>query len=226
MREESIRELLDEVKETFEIISSHKKISKPKVKSIFEHLRSSLEYAAQDINSKMPKVKEKLYFPYANNESEFEKSLKKNLPDLDIYFPKVYLEVKSIQSFVCSSNWLTTMCTLTNDAKHNNAIDIHRDDEIVKSVSITAGGVNLAYLGGNCSGVKFINNRVNGVLMDDFFYDQGKVVITKKGDIAVHYKITKDRKIIVGNDQIDLLPFLECCIANTENFITRLYKLL
>lgn len=134
--------------------------------------------------------------------------------------------MKSIQSFVCSSNWLTTMCTLTNDTKHNNAIDIHRDDEIVKSVSITAGGVNLAYLGGNCSGVKFINNRVNGVLMDDFFYDQGKVVITKKGDIAVHYKITKDRKIIVGNDQIDLLPFLECCIANTENFITRLYKLL
>lgn len=109
------------------------------------------------------------------------------------------------------------MCTLTNDAKHNNAIDIHRDDEIVKSVSITAGGVNLAYWGGNCSGVKFTNNRVNGVLMDDFFYDQGKVVITKKGDIAVHYKITKDRKIIVGNDQINLLPFLECCIANTEN---------
>ena len=77
--------------------------------------------------------------------------------------------MKSIQNFVCSSNWLTTMCTLTNDAKHNNAIDIHRDDEIVKSVSITAGGVNLAYWGGNCSGVKFTNNRVNGVLMDDFF---------------------------------------------------------
>lgn len=41
-----------------------------------------------------------------------------------------------------------------------NAIDIHRDDEIVKSVSITAGGVNLAYLDGNCSGVKFTNNRI------------------------------------------------------------------
>ena len=96
MREESIRELLDEVKETFEIISSHKKISKPKVKSIFEHLRSSLEYAAQDINSKMPKVKEKLYFPYANNESEFEKSLKKNLPDLDIYRTYALLFIDSL----------------------------------------------------------------------------------------------------------------------------------
>lgn len=201
MRKESIKELLDEVKETFEIISSHKNISKPK-------------------------VKEKLYFPYASNESEFEKSIKRNLPDLELHFPKIYLEVKSIQSFVCNSNWLTTMCTLTNDAKHNNAIDIHRDDEIVKAASISAGSVNLAYLGGNCSNIRFINTRVNGVLTDDFVYDQGEVVITKKGDIAINYKITKDRKIIVGNDQIDLLPFLDGCIANTENFITRLYKLL
>ncbi len=174
----------------------------------------------------MPKVKEKFYFPYASNESEFEKSIKRNLPDLELHFPKIYLEVKSIQSFVCNSNWLTTMCTLTNDAKHNNAIDIHRDDEIVKAASISAGGVNLAYLGGNCSNIRFINTRVNGVLTDDFVYDQGEVVITKKGDIAINYKITKDRKIIVGNDQIDLLPFLDGCIANTENFITRLYKLL
>lgn len=200
MRKESIKELLDEVKETFEIV----------VIQIFQK----------------PKVKEKLYFPYASNESEFEKSIKRNLPDLELHFPKIYLEVKSIQSFVCNSNWLTTMCTLTNDAKHNNAIDIHRDDEIVKAASISAGGVNLAYLGGNFSNIRFINTRVNGVLIDDFVYDQREVVITKKGDIAINYKITKDRKIIVGNDQIDLLPFLDGCIANTENFITRLYKLL
>jgi hypothetical protein len=225
VRKESIKELLDEVKETFEIISTHKKISKPKVKSIFEHLRSSLEYAAQDINSNMPKVKEKIYFPYASNEIEFEKSIKRNLPELALYFPEVYLEVKSIQSFECGNDWLVVMCNLTNDTKHNNAIDIHRDDE-VKAVSISADGLNLAFLGGNCSNIKFINNRINGKLMDDFTYDQGEVIITKKGDVSVNYKITKDRKIIVGNDQIDLLPFLDDCIVNTEQFINRLYELL
>lgn len=226
MRKESIKELLDEVKEIFEIISTHKKISKPKVKSIFEHLRSSLEYAAQDINLKMPKVKEKIYFPYASDEIEFEKSIKRNLPELSLHLPKVYFEVKRIQNFECGNDWLVMMCNLTNDAKHNNAIDIHRDQEVVKSVSITANGVNLAYLGGDCSNIRFINTRVNGQLMDDFIYDQEEIRITKKGDVPVNYKITKDRKIIVGNDQIDLLPFIEDCISYTEEFINRLYKLL
>jgi len=58
MRRDSINELLEDVKETFSLISGYKKIPPPKVKTILEHLRSCLEYAAQDINSKLsvPKV--------------------------------------------------------------------------------------------------------------------------------------------------------------------------
>jgi hypothetical protein len=62
--------------------------------------------------------------------------------------------------------------------------------------------------------------------MDDFIFDQGEIKITKKGDVSVNFKITKDRKIIVGEDQTDLLPFLEECIKNTEQFINDLYQLL
>ncbi|OTG93282.1 hypothetical protein [Acinetobacter sp. ANC 3832] len=51
------------------------------------------------------------------------------------------------------------------------AHDIHRDDEVVKAASISVGGVNLAYLGGNFSNIRFINTRVNGVLIDDFVYE-------------------------------------------------------
>lgn len=226
MRKESIEELLEEVKEIFNIIKSYKKISKPKVKSICEHLRSSLEYAAQDINSKMPNIKKRLFFPYADNEAEFEKSIQRNLPQLLIQLLEVYSEIRKLQKFSSGNDWLVKLCNLTNDAKHNDSIDIHSDEELIKSVEIEVGGLNLIHLGGNCSNVIFTNNRVNGVLVDDFIFDKGKLEITKKGDLAVNYKITKDRKIIVGNEKIDLLPFLEECINQTEGFIIRLYKLL
>jgi hypothetical protein len=226
VRKESIDELLEEVKEIFQLISSYKKISRPKVKSILEHLRSSLEYAAQDINSKLVSPKQKLYFPYGNNEIDFEKSIKRNLPNLINQFPEIYIEIKKIQNFKSGNDWLIKLCNLTNVTKHNNAIDVRHDEEIVKSVSIFAGGVNLAYIGGNCSNIRFTNTRINGKLMDDFIFDQGEIKITKKGDVSVNFKITKDRKIIVGEDQTDLLPFLEECIKNTEQFINDLYQLL
>mgnify|MGYP003601982467 CR=1 FL=1 len=64
MRKDSIGELLMEVKEIVEIISSHKKISRPKVKSVLEHLRSCLEYSAQDISCTLhiPNLKKKYTF--------------------------------------------------------------------------------------------------------------------------------------------------------------------
>ena len=64
MRKDSIYELLEDVKGTFLLISSYKKIPPPKVKTILEHLRSCLEYAAQDINSKLSAPKVRFYFPY------------------------------------------------------------------------------------------------------------------------------------------------------------------
>lgn len=213
-------------KEIFQLISSYKKISRPKVKSILEHLRSSLEYAAQDINSKLVSPKQKLYFPYGNNEIEFEKSIKRNLPNLINQFPEIYIEIKKIQNFQSGNDWLVKLCNLTNVIKHNNGIDVRHDEEVVKSVSIFAGGVNLAYIGGNCSNIQFSNNRVNGKLIDDFVYHQGEIKITKKGELPTNFKITKDRKIIVGNGQTDLIPFLEECIKNTDRFINDLYQLL
>ena len=226
MRKDSIGELLMEVKEIVEIISSHKKISRPKVKSVLEHLRSCLEYSAQDISCTLTEPKEKIYFPYANNYVDFEKSIKRNLPKLDSAFPKIYEQILLIQNFKSGDDWLIKLCNLTNKAKHNDAITIHGDEEIVKSIYIGAKGFNLARLDGNCSNIRFTNNRVNGVLIDDFIFDKGKIEITKHGDAPINFRITKDRKIIVGDEKIDLLPFLQSCIKNTEEFITRLYTIL
>lgn len=226
MRKESIEELLVEVKEIFTIIGSHKKVSRPKVKSILEHLRSCLEYSAQDINAKFKVPKEKIYFPYAKNRDEFEKSLKRNLPNLESIFPDIYKEILLVQNFECGDDWLIRLCELTNSAKHKDAIAIHKDEELIKSIDIEAAGFRFARLGGNCSNIRFSNNRVNGVLIDDFVYDNGKIEVTKLGETPIHFRISKDRKIIVGDNQIDLLPFLENCIKNTEIFVMRLYKIL
>ena len=80
-RKEDIAELLKEVKSiestlTLEKKNQVQKLSKIKIKSAFEHLRSALDYMALDIHEKYYKKKGRIYFPYADNEKLFNKHLK------------------------------------------------------------------------------------------------------------------------------------------------------
>ena len=226
MRKNSIDELLDEAKETFSIISSHKKISRPKVKSIVEHLRSCLEYAAQDINSKLSNPKIRFYFPYGTNLQTLNDSIQKNLPLLKNERSDVFNEILKLHNFESGGVWLKTLCDLTNHTKHTDAIDIKSDLEKVKAVTIAAGGVNLLHACGESSNITFTNCSVNGRKIDDFIVDKGEVNIIKKGDIPINFKITKDRKILIGDEEIDLLPFLDSSIKSIESFVEDLYKIL
>lgn len=224
MRKASIDELLEDVKETYQIISSHKKISRPKVKSILEHLRSCLEYAAQDINAKLSIPKKRFYFPYGDTLKKLEEETQKNLPLLRVERPEIFDEIKKLHNFENGSIWLKIFCDLTNDTKHKDALDIKSDQEVVKSISVSAGGVNLLQACGQSSNIVFTGCRVNGMLMDDFIVNNGEVKVTKKGNIPVNFRITKDRKILIGENQMDLLPFLDSCIMNIDSFIKILYE--
>lgn len=146
MRKDSIYELLEDVKGTFLLISSYKKIPPPKVKTILEHLRSCLEYAAQDINSKLSAPKVRFYFPYGKNLETLVDSMQKNLPLLQTERPDIFAEIKKLHNFESDGEWLKTLCDLTNHTKHKNAIDIKSDQEKVKSVMIAAGGMSLLLL--------------------------------------------------------------------------------
>ena len=56
--------------------------------------------------------------------------------------------------------------------------------------------------------------------------NKGEVNITKKGAVPINFKITKDRKILVGDEEIDLLPFLDSSIKSIESFVDELYGIL
>lgn len=224
MRKTSIDELLEDVKETYQTISSYKKISRPKVKSILEHLRSCLEYAAQDVNAKLSTPKARFYFPYGETLTKLEESAQKNLPLLRAERPEIFDEIKKLHNFDNNNSWLKIFCDLTNYTKHKDGLDIKSDQEVVNSVLVSAGGVNLLRASGQSSNIVFKGCRVNGVLMDDFIVNNGSVEVTKKGDIPINFRITKDRKILIGENQMDLLPFLDTCITNIDSFIKTLYE--
>lgn len=224
MRKDSIDELLDEVKENFLLISSYKKIPRPKVKTIMEHLRSCLEYAAQDINSKLSVPKSRFYFPYGDTPENLDAAIQKNLPLLKVEKPEIFDEILELHNFESGGEWLKNLCDLTNHAKHKDAIEIKSVQEKVNTVTVTAGGVNLLKACGESSGISFFNCSVNGKKIDDFVIDKGVVNIIKKGELPIDFKITKDRKILVGEQEIDLLPFLDLSIKSIELFVDALYR--
>lgn len=72
--------------------------------------------------------------------------------------------------------------------------------------------------------IRVTNCSVNGKKNDDFVIDKGVVNITKKGELPIDFKITKDRKILVGEQEIDLLPFWDLSIKSIELFVDALYR--
>ncbi|MDC5277944.1 hypothetical protein OHW85_20635, partial [Acinetobacter baumannii] len=189
MREKYVLELLDEASEILEVIRNYHTITRPKVKNILENLRSSLEYLANDINEKMSEPnKGKLYFPYHEGQDGFEKIVKKSFPLLKAERPEIYNEIVKIQPFSCGDEWLSKMCQITNDVKHNNPIDIRKSEDAVKSITAYVGDTPAFMVAGNCSNAVFSNNYVNGKLVDDFIYNNGELIITKKGESSLDFK--------------------------------------
>jgi hypothetical protein len=225
MRKDDINELIAEVKETYIVISDYKKISKPKVKAIFEHLRSCLEYAIQDINIKFskPNPTDRLYFPYGETLEKLLAVIEKKLPLLKEELPEIYDEIILLHEFNENSSWLKTLCDLTNHAKHDSAIQITHESEVIKSMLISAGGFPLIEIGPHTQ-LHWSGNTVNGKTTDDFNVHNNEISVKKRGDISVDFKITKDKKILVGGSKLDLLPFLNNAIQRIENFIVQLYE--
>lgn len=96
-----------------------KSILRPLVKTSLEHLRSALEYSAQDIWASYNTKSKKLYFPYGKNEALFKANVKRNLPKLHEH-RKLHDIVESIQPHNCGDDWLVELCDQTNFNKHNS----------------------------------------------------------------------------------------------------------
>jgi len=110
--------------------SSVKQIMFPAVKSSLEHLRSCLEYCAQEIGDRYcgPMRKGKRYFPYGKNQSIFEARISENLALLKKTKPSIYRLILGLQPFSAGDKWLSELCDLTNTAKHIRPLTFDREN--------------------------------------------------------------------------------------------------
>lgn len=126
-RQSHVNELLDEAKELLcQVRNAYVKaetnedivlVARPRVKSCLEHLRSSLDYIAKDLSesTQSSNTVRYIYFPYGKDKKNFDKSLNRNLPDLDAIYRPI---IESIQPHSCNDNWLLQLCKTTNFNKH------------------------------------------------------------------------------------------------------------
>jgi hypothetical protein len=141
-----IVELLEEVQGDIEVISAsyekarndedQAKILRPKIKSCFEHLRSALEYSAQDIWRSYTKKQTSVYFPYGKTEEDFNRSLGKNLPALKEQAPNLFELVEALQPHKCGSEWLYELCRHTNFNKHDRLSPQKRENSSNSNTSL------------------------------------------------------------------------------------------
>lgn len=225
MNREGAIDLLNDVEDSLSLLKKNDCITPVKVKSMLEHMRSSLEYIANDIYDKECVRKDEkrpnIYFPFGKPvfvEKFFTKHLRLKSPNDSRLFDLI----TSLQDYHTGDNWLDMMCNLTNDAKHRKPISLEKEE--ITSRMISAGGVNLIQMTGNCS-VLFEGNFVNGQKVQDFTYENGDFT-TKGNGIAINITITKENKIRFHGHDYEVIPYIEKCLVKLKTFHTAAYELL
>lgn len=135
-------------------------ILRPLIKTSLEHLRSVLEYSAQDIWSAYNSKKEKIYFPYGKTEALFRQNVKRNLPNLQDY-KSLYKLVESLQPHIAGNDWLIELCQHTNFNKHDSLSKQIRTNSKESRVDIGSGA--FAFNAGSVGTITFVNGFMNGV---------------------------------------------------------------
>lgn len=203
----------------------------PKVKSVLEHLRSILEYCTKDIfeliipveerNRKQKSKTKYVYFPYGNSKSIFEKRAKENLPGLS-NDNTIYKLIESLQDYNRFNNkrFLSYMCMLTNDNKHDQ-LSTHR---VVREKALHIEGIIKM---DKWSEVTIKNNNVFGVPTGNFTINsKGKIT----GDINPHFRdsiyFSTEGRLLFKDNNNDVSKFLKFCISEIDRFQKTFYKLI
>lgn len=243
MSRADVEELLMAVDESINSLKGYNKITKVKVKSILEHLRSSLDFIAKDINDKLSQPKERLYFPYGKDKKSFEDRITKNLKGLDVEFPTIYRLISELQPHQCADDWLITMCLLTNTMKHKG---LEGSGEVEKLREVVFGGdSNLACIkfeseedAEGFEDIKLNDNKLiytdaGGVIKEDkmgtFRIHGNDVIVIDEADSSVNFVVRKDKIYIIDSSYtngktVELIPFLDKCYKTINEFSNNVYK--
>lgn len=232
-RESSVNELLAESEELLTVIDGIYRsaettedivvVAKPKVKSCLEHLRSSLEYIAQDLSeitgsSKTPR---NVYFPYGKDKNIFIKSLDKNLPEIDAKFRD---KIEEIQPHSCGDLWLLYLCKVTNDNKHDQLQEQVRVNS-TESVTVLGGGA--AVVDGTSKIILGGGGTINGKKIPDNYVFTGRKSVN---DLQKGHAVPVERKyewvkFIVKDTNIDVLDLLKKSHRNIIDFSRAIYDI-
>ncbi|OMO22341.1 hypothetical protein [Vibrio lentus] len=202
-----------------------KAVLRPLVKSTLEHLRSVLEYSAQDVWSQYNTKSKKLYFPYGKEEALFQANVKRNLPNLKVQLPQVYHLLESMQPFKSGDDWLKQLCDQTNFNKHNRLTEQVRKNSEGSRTNV-----------GN-----LVSMRGGTVIFDDCTYDgmplgrDKPVVITSdvsveeiQKSVAIPMKIDREFDWVefhFGDSALDTLKLIEVSHKHISFYISELRKL-
>ena len=219
-------DLLYEVDENLRAIKESNQIKPVKVKSILEHLRSALEYVANDSYDKCvyppDAERPKIYFPYGKKEfidKFFRQRLKINEPTSS----PLYDIFIGIQDYNTDQPFLEMMCGLTNEVKHRQPIPFE-EEKTVKDISVNIGGLGLLGAGTN-STIIFKNNVIDGIKIEDFRLENGNLEKSGNG-YPVNLVITEEKKIRFHGMDYEVIPFLELCLSSITNFVNNAYDIL
>lgn len=219
-------DLLTEAKENIDLLKTSQDIKPVKVKSILEHLRSALEYLANDTFDKYhPNFKgkrPKIYFPFGS-QSFVDNFFSERLRLKPVSSSPLYALFNSIQSYQTNENWLDIMCSLTNEAKHRNPIPFEKE-EIITGKTISALGYNLFKVDDK-SKITVKNLTISGIKVSDFELDKG-VLKSEENGMPINFTLTKENKIKFHGNEYEVIPFLEECHGKLHKFINDSYNVL
>lgn len=233
MSKADVGELLKDIEEQLNSLKKYKKITKVKLKSTLENLRSSLEYIAQDINSALSKPGKRIYFPYGDNKEKFEQSIDRNLQAIQSEYPTLYDCIEHLQPHKNNGdNWLVDMCRMTNDAKHKGLLEVKNkgNDHVLVDAAgiplceiINAGNVEVLLEGNTFFSENDDGSETNLGTMGKYHVEGTEVEVIEEDDF-VSFSIVKEKKLVIdGETPIEAIPFLEKCFNKISQFSTDVY---
>jgi len=114
------------------------------IKTIFENLRSCLDYMAHDVfESKCPHAEKsnRLYFPIRQSAAEFQQALAKDFPGLAASAPSVAAAIEAVQPY--NDPWLGNFNRLNSLNKHQNLVEQTRTE--ARQVTVSRGGGSVSW---------------------------------------------------------------------------------
>ncbi len=110
------------------------------------HLRSALDYLANDIVEKYcpgAKSGDRLYFPITDSDTSFKQRMIDSYPGLQTNCPDLYILLESVQTYFKNENkWLSQFNKINNENKHSDLVEQTRTE--TKQLNISSGGASMS----------------------------------------------------------------------------------